>query len=154
MEIRPYEQRDREAALEFAPRLVAGMAPWRDESAARARYVDTVSWTLDHVGDTDQAVFVAEDEEGLAGVVTVKARGHFTGQSDAWVEGLVVAERVARGGVGTDLMRACEQWGHQRGYKRLLIETGAGNKVAREFYGALGYEEEEVRLSKAINGPA
>ncbi|MEO6956821.1 MAG: GNAT family N-acetyltransferase [Antricoccus sp.] len=151
MQIRPYEQRDREAALKLAPRLVAGIAPWRDEHAARASYVDTVAWSIDHSdGDQEMAVFVAEDDDGLAGIVTVMEKGHFTGQKDAYVEGLAVGERRSRSGVGTELMSAAEGWGRKRGHTRLLIETGAANKVAREFYGAIGYEEEEVKLSKAL----
>lgn len=150
MQIRRYEDRDREPALALAPRLVEGIAPWRDEQAARASYIDTVAWSIDHGGDDDIAVFVAEDDEGFAGIVTVKEKGHFTGQKDAYVEGLAVQERVSRTGLGTKLMEACEEWGRRRGHRRLLLKTGAGNKVAREFYAAIGYEEEEIKLSKAL----
>ena len=86
MRIRSYKDSDREPALALAPRLVEGIAPWRDERAARASYIDTVAWSIDHGSDDDIAVFVAEDDEGFAGIVTVMERGHFTGQKDAYVD--------------------------------------------------------------------
>jgi ribosomal protein S18 acetylase RimI-like enzyme len=37
-----------------------------------------------------------------------------------------------------------------RGLAFLTLETGAANKPARDLYAALGYQEEGVRLTKAI----
>jgi GNAT superfamily N-acetyltransferase len=49
-------------------------------------------------------------------------------------------------------MAAAEAWGAERGLSFITLETGAANHTARAFYAALGYAEEDVRLSKPI-GP-
>jgi ribosomal protein S18 acetylase RimI-like enzyme len=38
----------------------------------------------------------------------------------------------------------------ERGLARITLETGAANDAARAFYAALGYREEDVRLSRAL----
>jgi GNAT superfamily N-acetyltransferase len=49
---------------------------------------------------------------------------------------------------------AVEQWAADQGYRRLTLETGAANEGATEFYAALGYQMEQVVLSKAIPAPS
>jgi ribosomal protein S18 acetylase RimI-like enzyme len=80
-------------------------------------------------------VFVAEDTDGsVIGFVSVGSRLHWSGETDAYVGELAVAECASRRGVGTALMRAVEDWGHSCRYRRLLLETGAANIGARGFY--------------------
>ena len=45
---------------------------------------------------------------------------------------------------------AAEAWAAQHGYAFITLETGAANDPARKLYAALGFLEEEVRLTKAI----
>ena len=113
---------------------------------------DTVEWMLEaeRAEQTPQAVYVAEDEQGVAGMVKVFMKGQMKGQKEAYVDGLAVDERVARQGVGTELMKACEEWAAGRGHKWIHIETPASNQAARDFYGAIGYGEEVVKLSKGL----
>jgi ribosomal protein S18 acetylase RimI-like enzyme len=49
-------------------------------------------------------------------------------------------------------MAAAERWAADRGLPFLTLETGAANQPARSLYRALGYQEEDIRLTKAI-GP-
>ncbi|GAB3293566.1 GNAT family N-acetyltransferase [Epidermidibacterium keratini] len=148
MKIRPFTESDRPAALALAPRLMENVNPWSDQSTGP---VDTVEWMLDQqTNDTPMAVFVAEDDEGFAGMVKVFEKGHMAGEREAYVDGLAVEERVARQGLGTELMEVCEDWARKRGHKWVHIETPASNQVARDFYGAIGYGEEVVKLSKEI----
>ena len=44
--------------------------------------------------------------------------------------------------------------GADQDYRRLTLETGAANEGATEFYAALGYQMEQVVLSKAIPAPS
>jgi GNAT superfamily N-acetyltransferase len=39
-------------------------------------------------------------------------------------------------------------WGRQRGRDRVVVDTGAANRDARDFYAALGFDDEDVTLSK------
>ena len=149
MNIRPFEERDREACQQLAPRLMENVNPFHDESSAP---FDTVAWMLEAEDSqkTPTAVFVAEDEQGVAGMVKVFMKGQTIGQKEAYVDGLAVNERVARQGVGTKLMEACEEWARGRGHNWIHIETPAKNQLARDFYGAIGYSEEVVKLSKGL----
>lgn len=151
MNIRPFEERDREACVQLAPRLLENVNPFQDEGSEP---IDTVEWMLEHQqtqpGQGAQAVFVAEDDEGIAGMVKVFMKGQLVGQREAYVDGLAVQERVSRQGVGSELMKACEEWARGRGHKWLHIETPASNQVARDFYAAIGYGEEVVKLSKGL----
>ncbi|MFC7645551.1 GNAT family N-acetyltransferase [Streptosporangium lutulentum] len=96
------------------------------------------------------AVFVAEDADGVVGFVGVTERAHFTGETDGYIGELVVARDKERLGVGRALIEAAESWVKDRGHARSTLETGAANTNARDFYAALGYSEEEVRLSRAL----
>ncbi len=79
-------------------------------------------------------------------------RTHFTGQVDAYVGELVTAEGHERRGIARALMAAAEDWGAARGLRYLTLETGMANHAARAFYAGIGYQEEDVRLTKRIRG--
>jgi ribosomal protein S18 acetylase RimI-like enzyme len=149
--VRPYRTADRPAAIALATRLEIGVAPWRDPAAVRAAVTQWVGTSLDMAGAHDRAVLVAVTDGTLVGFVTVSQRRHFTGELDAYVGELVVAEEAQRRGVGRALMRAAETWARERGYRRMTLETGAANQTGRAFYAALGYAEEDVRLTRPLN---
>jgi len=109
--------------MSLAGRLEIGVAPWRDPDAVRATVVGWVRDSLDSCTAEDREVFVAVDAARLVGVVTVGQRQHFTGETDAYVGELVVAEGMERRGVGTLLMQAAEEWGRRRGLQYLTLET-------------------------------
>jgi GNAT superfamily N-acetyltransferase len=148
--VRPYRPQDRPEALSLAARLQIGVAAWRDPDAVRDTVVGWVRGSLDSCTAEDREVLVAVDAARLVGLVTVGQRQHFTGETDAYVGELVVAAGMERRGVGTLLMQAAEEWGRRRGLKFLTLETGAANSTARAFYASLGYQEEDVRLTKEL----
>ena len=148
--VREYTEADRQGVLALAPRLQEGVAPWRDPDAVLRAVTGWVSGSLDALPADDRAVFVAEDESGLVGVVTVGTQAHFAGDIDAYVGELIVHPNALRTGVGRALMAAAEDWARTRGLTRLTLETGAANDRARRFYASLGYVDEEVRLSKGL----
>jgi ribosomal protein S18 acetylase RimI-like enzyme len=151
VDIRPYRPEDRTAALALAARLEIGVAPWRDPAAVRAAVTEWVRGSLDSTVDPDRTVLVAVAGDTVVGLVTVGQRRHFTGEVDAYIGELVVAESAQRRGIGRELVRAAERWAHSRGYRRVTLDTGAGNHGARAFYAALGYAEEDVRLTKPVS---
>ncbi len=95
-------------------------------------------------------MYVAIVDGKIAGLVTVAERKHFTGQLDGYVGELVTAPGLERRGIGRQLMAAAEQWATDRGLACLTLETGAANQAARAFYAALGYADEDVRLTKRL----
>ncbi len=147
---RPFEAADRSSVLALASRLAEGVAAWRGPQQVLKAVIDWVRCSIDDAEQPDRAVFVAEVEGVVVGVVTVGTRAHFTGDLDAYVGELVVDARVQRSGVGAALMAAAESWASDRGLRHLTLETGAANQPARGFYRALGYLEEDVRLTKPL----
>lgn len=150
IEIRGYLPADRDALLALAPRLVAGMAPWRDRAAWLRAVAGWVRSAADTAADGDHAVYVAVDGGTVVGFVEVARRTHFTGQVDAYVGELVTAAGHERRGIARALMLAAEEWAIGQGLDLLTLETGAANREARAFYAAIGYQDEDVRLTKEL----
>jgi GNAT superfamily N-acetyltransferase len=64
----------------------------------------------------------------------------------AWVEELMVSADRRRGGVGTELMRAAEQWGREQGAAYVALAT----RRAADFYEAIGYAESATFFRKVL----
>ena len=145
--IRPARPEDREGVLALAPRLTEGVAPWRDQEAAlRAAQ----SWLI---GSLDGgALFVAEGDGVILGVVSVTPQPHWAGGRDAYIGELAVAPHAARRGIGRALVATARDWAAAQGLAAVTLQTGAANATARAFYAALGFAEEEVRLTLPLGG--
>ena len=149
--IRSYELRDREPVLRLAERLQEGVAPWRDATAVRAAVEEWVREAVDSDAREGHAVFVAEEGGEVVGFVTASTRRHFAGDLDAYVGELVVRREAEGRGVGRMLMSATEDWGRAQGLAHISLDTGAANARARAFYRALGYQEEDIKLTKPLH---
>lgn len=148
MHVRPVRRGDHDAVLRLADRLTIGVARWRDEDAV-AEAVG--GWLRESLADPWVDVLVAvERRDEVVGVVSLSTRAHFTGEPDAYVRELVVAQGHERRGVGRRLVAAAEAWAAERGHRCVTLETGAANTSARAFYASLGYLEEDVRLTRPL----
>jgi GNAT superfamily N-acetyltransferase len=148
--LRPAEEADRVGILELAPRLAEGVAPWRDQAEALRAGRRWLEESLAAAAAGDGAVIVAAAPDGIAGVISVRPSAHFTGERDAYIGELVVADRAARHGIGRALVAAADEWARDQGLRNLTLHTGAFNTGARAFYADLGFAEEEVRLTRPI----
>jgi GNAT superfamily N-acetyltransferase len=148
--IRPYSSSDRAFVLSLAPRLAIGRQPWRDLGL----WLATVeNWLIESIRHHYQKtmVLIAEDEQGEpCGFATVSHSTHFTGQRQAYIGELATSEAVEGRGVGTALVQACEQWAREKGYAILTLTTGAANARALRFYRHLGFQDEDVTLTKLL----
>jgi GNAT superfamily N-acetyltransferase len=144
VEIRPYRLEDQAGVRALAPRLLIGTAEWIPPEAMLA----TIHGWLDE--SLAGVAFVAVEADGIVGFVTIAERKHFTGVAEAYVGELAVAEDAEGRGVGRALIEAVEAWARARDLTRISLDTGTANAGARGFYAALGYEETDVRLSKAL----
>jgi aminoglycoside 6'-N-acetyltransferase I len=108
-------------------------------------------------GTLPGAVLVSEDEDGaLTGFLEVGLRSHADGCDTArpvgFVEGWFVQE-VSRGqGIGTELMRAAEEWTRAQGCRELASDTPIDNHASQRAHEALGFEVADrcVHFCKAI----
>ncbi len=148
--VRPYLPDDRGQVMALAPRLTEWVAAWRDPAAVLPAVQGWVRDSIDAISQPGHAIYVAADAGSIVGLVTICERTHFTSQVDAYVGELAVKPGMERRGIATRLMAAAETWAADRGLAFLTLETGAANQPARKLYAALGYQEEDVRLTKAI----
>lgn len=148
--IRPFVSKDRAFVLSMAPRLAIGMQPWRNRDLWLATVEGWLTESLQQHGQKTM-VFIAENEAGeRVGFATVSHSTHFTGQPQAYIGELATAERAEGHGVGSVLVKACEEWARGQGYTILTLSTGAGNTRALQFYRHLGFQDEDVTLTKLI----
>ena len=159
--IRPAAAADRAGVVALAPRLAEGVAPWRNEREAMDASRRWLEGSLDEAAAGTGTVLVAVDERaaagpapsatgGIVGVVSVHPSEHFTGERDGYIGELVVTEHAARRGIGRSLVDAAEAWARGQGLAHLTLHAGAYNDSARAFYAALGFAEEEVRLTRPV----
>jgi GNAT superfamily N-acetyltransferase len=148
--VRPVREDDHHALLELSPRLTIGAAPWRDPGGFAAAARGWIESSLASAREDGHAVLVALLDGRVAGLVSLVERRHFSGEVDAYVGELVTDEALEGRGAGRALMAAAEQWAAGRGLSRIALDTGAQNHRARRFYERFGFEEEEIRFSKAV----
>lgn len=122
------------------------------------------SYSFDRDGPGDPSTWLAEDEVGVAGFVTIGAlRDDETGNKGE-VMALYVAPRRWRTGVGSALLARGEALLAARGFDEGLLWVLRANESARRFYEAAGWSLEgganefclgdeslvEVRYRKAL----
>ena len=150
LHVRPYVPDDRAFIFELAPRLAIGKRAWRD----LALWLKTVEeWLTESLNQHHQNTLVpiAEDEQGeRLGFATVSHNTHFTGQRQAYIGEIATRAEAEGHGVGSVLVAACEQWAREQGYTLLTLTTGAGNTRALRFYEHLGFQHEDVTLTKRL----
>jgi aminoglycoside 6'-N-acetyltransferase I len=93
-------------------------------------------------------IFVAEVSDGtLAGFLETRLRSHADGCDEShpvgYVEGWYVSEGWRRQGIGSDLLRAAEDWARRQGCKEMASDTRIDNLVSQRAHEALGFEVAE-----------
>jgi GNAT superfamily N-acetyltransferase len=148
--IRPATAADRAFLEQLAPRLTIGIPPWRSREAMLATVRGWLLENLEGMG-ADGTVFIAEDADGTpVGAATVERSAHFTGAPQGELGELAVIEPVEGQGVASLLLAAAEDWAREQGLHFLALGTGMANTRARAFYARHGYQEEDIRLVKAL----
>jgi ribosomal protein S18 acetylase RimI-like enzyme len=148
--IRVATDHDKPAVLQLAPRLAEGVASWRDHQSA---ILAAQQWLVDSFAAAarqDGTVLIAVDKTNIVGVITINEQRHFTGETDGYIGELAVASHAVRRGIGRTLIAAAETWARDRGLRHLTLHTGMANIPARDFYAALGFQEEEIRLTRSL----
>jgi ribosomal protein S18 acetylase RimI-like enzyme len=150
IEIRAFQPGDLAGVMALAPRLTEWVAAWRDPAAVLAAVRGWVSGSATQANQDDHAFFVAVADRQIVGLVTVSEQEHFSGQVDAYVSELAVAQAWEGRGIGGGLMRAAESWAAGRELSFISLHTGAANTPARGLYTSLGFALEDVRLTKPV----
>jgi RimJ/RimL family protein N-acetyltransferase len=110
---------------------------WRTTSEER-RYLRTVR------RHPHAAVFVAENEDGIVGRISLARDPHPASEHIADL-GIMVAQGYRRQGIGRALMEAGEAWAREVGVTKLELHVFPYNHAAIALYEQLGYEREGYR---------
>jgi RimJ/RimL family protein N-acetyltransferase len=110
---------------------------WRTASEER-RYLRTVR------RHPHAAVFVAENEDGIVGRISLARDPHPASEHIADL-GIMVAQGYRRQGIGRALMEAGEAWAREVGVTKLELHVFPYNQAAIALYEQLGYEREGYR---------
>ncbi len=101
-------------------------------------------------GDFD---LVAEADGALVGMCGA-SRGAYARNRHTATVGVAVRQDHARRGIGSDLLRAVEDWALAEGVSRLELAVMRNNKAARRLYRKLGYRTEGRRRRAVRLGDA
>ncbi|MFL6229100.1 MAG: GNAT family N-acetyltransferase [Pyrinomonadaceae bacterium] len=150
--VRPARREDEDFILPLVARLAEfGPPPWRDAAVMTAAEQRVVAAALS-TPKPDEAIFVAEDDDGLplGFIHLVTSVDYFTHAAHGHVSALVVAPAGERRGAGRALMQAGEEWARGRGYPLLTLNVFARNTRALKFYERLGYGTDTMKYVKEL----
>ena len=122
----------------------------RVEGPARdAEYVQSL------VHGDDFGLFVAEVEDQLVGLVSVRASWTaavpmLVRRTYAVVDILVVKKGFRRQGIGTALMKRAQSWARQKGLESIELTVWEFNTGAARFYERLGYKTERLWMGTRL----
>lgn len=119
---------------------------------------DAIAFFTQALQRNEVVVFVAEVDGAPAGYLfaeeTHRLPGAFTHASHALdVHHIAVDDVFRRMGLGRLLLAAAEEWARTRDLTELRLEHWAFNGGAHEFFSSLGFEVDNVRMSRPVSDP-
>ncbi len=97
-------------------------------------------------GQSNQALFVAEDEGQVVASVHVAANPYLENDASAEILGLVVADEYRSRGVGKALVSAAEAWAAALGCGMLRVRSNTIRTRAHAFYDRAGFQRVKTQL--------
>ncbi|MDD5750975.1 MAG: GNAT family N-acetyltransferase [Candidatus Peribacteraceae bacterium] len=160
-DIRPYRPEDRKNLVRLIAQLqehIAALDPYHRQKSGRDFDAEAyVEKTLKKVQEEHGAIFVAETDGEISGCII----GCIPEPSDADMlesypvkEGsileLIVAEKSRGSGLGSDLMKAMEEYFLKCGCKFSRVACFAPNADAHIFYEKYGYGDRNIDMLKKL----
>jgi len=105
--------------------------PWNDPTADFERALEGAT----------SAILVFKRDNVLLGTVMVGNDGH-----RGWVYYLSVSNAHRRAGLGSELMKAAEEWLRRKGAVKVQLMVRNENESAFNFYERIGYETNDVKV--------
>ena len=117
---------------------------WPDGSVAEHRCEIEKILATGRNGSLPMAIFVASENDMLAGFLEVGLRSHADGcdpqRPVGFVEGWFVREDFRGRGIGRELMRAAEQWSREHDCREMASDTSIDHLDSQRAHEALGFE--------------
>ena len=126
---------------------VSATALWAENGLTRP-WNDPVADFLRALEGATSAVLGIKQNGELIGTVMVGNDGR-----RGWVYYLAIDTAHQRVGIGSELMRAAEEWLRGKGAIKVQLMVRSENDAALEFYDRVGYETNDVKvLSRWLEG--
>ena len=150
MIIRAARLSDQAALVSLAERLTAfDLPPWRrPEDIATADARDMIAAVT--AGAADNAVWIAEQDSGVAGCLHVLVTTDFFGTRHAHISVIATTAAAEGSGVGRALLAHAEAWARERRLPLLTLNVFAANSRARRFYEKAGWAPEMLKYTKPL----
>ena len=153
MEIRSYNQRDREAVI----RLMIELQDYeRELEPKHFPGIDVTEKYWDSLlKNKEQAIFVAEEGGSLVGLCVCVIR-HETDlltpffNDYAWITEVIVSERYRKQKIGAKLVEAAEKYARDKGIKYIGAAALYTNSASQALFNAKGFRKYEVEMLKEI----
>ncbi|HEY8789056.1 MAG TPA: GNAT family N-acetyltransferase [Actinopolymorphaceae bacterium] len=118
----------------------------------------TTAFFADALQREEVAVFVGEVDDAIVGYLfaeeTHRLEGAFMHASHLLnVHHIAVDDSHRRMGVGRLLLAAADDWARTRGLTDVRLDHWAFNDDAHDFFTGLGFEVDNVRMSRPVSGP-
>jgi GNAT superfamily N-acetyltransferase len=149
---RPVSIRDKEFIISLLPRLEEfGPPQWRDVDEMLATDIQVLSDKLNNI-HPDTAIFIAEDDQGVAlGFIHLQAgKDYYYHEAHGHIADLIVTPEGEGRGIGRVLIEKGEEWARSRGFRWLTLSVFAQNLRARKVYQRLGYGEDIMKYVKEL----
>lgn len=137
---------------DYEAQFVAGMLPGQEMSEQYLKQA-----ILKDVAQKDGALFVAEDNEIIAGFVWVykeveprDLRYKNPTYTSLCIGDLIVSKNYRGKGVGKALFERVEKYSRDKGINKIKLHVNAQNDLARKFYEEIGLSEEEIIMVKDL----
>ena len=107
------------------------------------------------LAESDRLTLVADEQGDPVGLaearlVDTPEEPQLQPRRRVYLDGLVVAARWQRRGVGRALLEAVEAWARGRGATDILLTVWTGNRAAEAFYGELGFRPHNQVLGRRL----
>jgi GNAT superfamily N-acetyltransferase len=151
--IRRATTEDRGFMFDQAARLAAVAAlPWHTNADVLGFQHRFMANTLARA-EAECGTFIAEDDSAqqLGFIHAEASTDSITLEPCAYIALLAVIEAAEGQGVATWLMEAAEDWARAQGFRLIMLDVFANNRRARAFYARQGYQDDSLRLTKALS---
>lgn len=149
MNIRPYQEKDKEYIINLSTRFnEIHFMEHRDYEVMNQKQLELAKKSVSTI---ESDIFVAENNKEFLGYLEVtEDRDYFTHESIAYISAIAVTPLGEGKGIGKMLMEKAENWCLDKGCKQLVLDVFKANENALKFYKHLGYEEEIVKMVKTL----
>ncbi len=141
--VRPAGPGDQGAILALAERLAAFGPTTRPAREIATRERRALADALERPSPGSALLVAQHQHRGVVGIILLDTRrDYFTDEAHGHVAILAVAREAEGQGVGRALLGAAEDWGRERGFRRLTLAVFADNARAKELYARQGWQAE------------